>query len=50
MTLEVLNNIIGIGQNLEFSEGTCGKSGQSVPVTDGGPHVAVKDVVVGGST
>ena len=49
MTLEVLNNVIGIGQNLEFSEGTCGKSGQSVPVTDGGPHIAVRDVIVGGS-
>jgi len=50
MTLEVLNNILGIGQDLEFSEGTCGKQDQSVPVTDGGPHIAVKDVVVGGLT
>jgi len=48
MTLEVLNNIIGIGQDVEFDIGTCGKQGQSVPVTGGGPHVAVKDVVVGG--
>ena len=47
--LMFLNNVIGIGQNLEFSEGTCGKSGQSVPVTDGGPHLAVRDVIVGGS-
>lgn len=48
MTLETLNHVIGIGRNLEFSEGYCGKGGQNVPVTDGGPHIAVTDVVVGG--
>ncbi len=48
MTLEILNNIIGIGSGLEYSDGYCGKGGQNVPVGDGGSHVAVKNVVVGG--
>ncbi len=48
MTLEVLNNVIGMGRELEFSDGYCGKEGQSVPVTDGGPAVAIRDMVVGG--
>ncbi|MHA1650624.1 MAG: metallopeptidase TldD-related protein, partial [Candidatus Helarchaeota archaeon] len=48
MTLEILKNIIGIGRDIEFSEGYCGKENQNVPVTDGGPHVAVNDVIVGG--
>lgn len=48
MTLEVLNNVIGIGRTLDFSDGYCGKGGQNVPVSDGGPSIAVKDVVVGG--
>ncbi len=48
MTLETLNNIIGVGRDLEFSEGYCGKAGQNVTVTDGGPHIAVKNVIVGG--
>ena len=48
MTLEVLNNILGIGRDLEFSEGYCGKGGQNAPVSDGGPFLAVGDVIVGG--
>ena len=48
MTLETLNNVIGVGRDLEFSEGYCGKSGQNVPVSDGGPHVALSEAVVGG--
>ena len=48
MTLETLNNVIGVGRNLEFSEGYCGKSGQNVPVSDGGPHIALSEAVVGG--
>jgi len=49
MTLEILNQIIAIGDSIEFSEGFCGKGGQSVPVTDGGPYLAVSKTVVGGS-
>ncbi|MBM3291991.1 TldD/PmbA family protein [Candidatus Bathyarchaeota archaeon] len=49
LTLEVLSNVLGIGKDLEMAfPGTCGK-GQSAPVTGGGPSLAVKNVVVGGS-
>jgi TldD protein len=48
-TLKTLNSIVRVGNDLKFSSGRCGKSGQSVPVGDGSPHVLVKDAVVGGS-
>ena len=49
MTLEVLHNITSIGKNLEFSPGTCGKEGQSAPVTDGSGCLLIpKGVVFGG--
>jgi TldD protein len=47
-TLTTLKNIQFIGKNLEFSPGHCGKSGQMLPVTDGGPHILVKNLVFGG--
>ncbi|MEM2930490.1 MAG: TldD/PmbA family protein [Thermoproteota archaeon] len=49
LTLDVLNSVIGVGNDLKLAfPGTCGKDGQWVPVSGGGPHLAVKDVVVGG--
>jgi TldD protein len=49
LTLEVLSNVLGVGKDLEMAfPGTCGK-GQAAPVTGGGPPLAVKNVVVGGS-
>jgi TldD protein len=30
-------------------QGYCGKGGQSVPVSDGAPHVLLSGAVVGGS-
>jgi TldD protein len=48
LILESLNNVEAIGQDLGFEPGVCGKSGQSVPVTTGGPHVRITNVVVGG--
>ncbi len=49
MIMEVLVNTIGIGKDHGFAfNGTCGKGGQWVPVTAGGPALAVKDLVVGG--
>jgi TldD protein len=49
MIMEVLTNTIGIGKDHDFAfNGTCGKGGQWVPVTAGGPALAVKDLVVGG--
>ncbi|MFW9924007.1 MAG: TldD/PmbA family protein [Candidatus Thorarchaeota archaeon] len=49
MIMEVLENTIGVGKDQEPAfNGTCGKNGQWVPVTGGGPSLAVKDLVVGG--
>lgn len=49
MTLETLMNVIAVGNDKHFElGGTCGKDGQAAPVDSGGPHVAIRDVVVGG--
>lgn len=50
LTLEVLKNIGEVSSEFSVSGngGTCGKSGQGVPVDDGGPYVKVKDMLVGG--
>jgi TldD protein len=48
---ETLHAIDGIADDLTLYElgGGCGKGGQSpLPVTFGGPHIRVRDVVVGG--
>jgi TldD protein len=46
---ESLRNITALGDNLLMDPGICGKSGQSVPVTDGQPTMLVKNMTVGGS-
>lgn len=49
LTLDVLKNVVGVGNDLKLAfPGTCGKDGQWVPVSGGGPHIAVKEIVVGG--
>jgi TldD protein len=53
LTLEVLKNTIAVGNDLDFAfPGVCGKpSGtgyQTVAVTGGGPHLAVKNIIIGG--
>ncbi len=48
---QTLMDIEGIADDLVILEqgGGCGKNGQSpLPVTDGGPHIRIKDVVIGG--
>jgi len=46
---ETLSNIDGIGNDLEFHAGGCGKGGQSpLRVSTGGPHIRIRNVVVGG--
>jgi TldD protein len=37
------------GKEKKMHPGYCGKGGQSVPVSDGAPHVLLSDAVVGGS-
>ena len=48
-TLEILNNVSAVGNDLELNSGRCGKAGQLVPVSDGAPHVLVNRAMVGGS-
>jgi TldD protein len=46
--LETIRNVDGLGKDFKLaSPGFCGK-GQMVPVCDGGPHVRIRDAVVGG--
>lgn len=46
---ETLMDIEAIGNDLHFLPGMCGKSGQSVPVSDGQPSLLVRKMVVGGA-
>ncbi len=50
MTLEVFQNTYAVGKKWapEFL-GTCGKQGQGIPVTAGGPDIGVSGIVIGGS-
>jgi TldD protein len=46
---ETLNNIRAVGNDLQFSEtGSCGKGQINIRSGRGAPHLAVKDVVIGG--
>ncbi|MCS7115800.1 MAG: TldD/PmbA family protein [Nitrososphaerota archaeon] len=47
-TLETLLKVDAVGKDFELWPGRCGK-GQTAFVCDGGPHIRVKEVVVGGS-
>jgi TldD protein len=48
LTLETLKNIDAVGKDVRFGEpGFCSK-GQLVPVGDGGPHIRIKNVLIGG--
>ncbi|MBN1170128.1 TldD/PmbA family protein [Candidatus Micrarchaeota archaeon] len=45
--LETMANVTAVGKDFGTSPGICGKFGQSVPVSDGGPHIQVKGVAIG---
>ena len=47
-TLETLFKIEAVGKDFELWPGRCGK-GQTAFVCDGGPHIRVREVTVGGS-
>jgi len=47
--LTTLHGIMLCGNDKTMSPGYCGKGGQSVPVSDGAPHILLIDAVVGGS-
>jgi len=48
---ETLHHIDGIGSDFAWDEssGDCGKGTEGLPVCDGGPHLRVRDVLVGGA-
>ncbi|RAP51309.1 MAG: hypothetical protein BZ133_03370 [Methanosphaera sp. SHI613] len=48
-TLDILNNVVGVGSDFKLNVGFCGKDGQTVPVGDGGPHIKVSKATVGGA-
>lgn len=48
-TLETLHKVDGVGKDFFLDPGRCGK-GQTAFISDGGPHIRVSEVVVGGST
>lgn len=45
--LKTLKNVEVVGKDFDTTPGMCGKGGQEVPVSDGGPHVRIKNVMVG---
>ena len=48
---DTLRNIELLGKDFQLKGGAggCGKGGQSpLPVTDGAPHVRIRDVIIGG--
>ena len=47
--LSTLHTISLCGNDRKMSPGYCGKGGQTVPVSDGAPHILLLDAVVGGS-
>ncbi|MGQ9691332.1 MAG: metallopeptidase TldD-related protein, partial [Thermoproteota archaeon] len=49
--LETLRGVEAVGRNLRISTsafGGCGKGDQLARVGDGGPHVMIKELIVGG--
>ena len=49
--LEVLGHVSGLANDFKMTDpGYCGKNGQSARTTDGGPHMRIDEVVVGGLT
>lgn len=47
-TLEILSNVDAVSKDFDMWPGFCGKSGQSVPAGTGGPHIRIKNAIVGG--
>ncbi|MDD5340367.1 MAG: TldD/PmbA family protein [Candidatus ainarchaeum sp.] len=45
--LKTLHDVESVGRDFGGSPGMCGKNGQSVPVSDGGPHIRVGNVAIG---
>lgn len=49
-TLETLRGVLGLSRDFGVADrGTCGKHGQGVRVSLGGPHMLVREITIGGS-
>jgi TldD protein len=49
LTLEALKNVKAVGKDLKIEmPGRCGKSGQSMYVDAGAPHIRIEGIVIGG--
>ncbi len=48
-TLEILQNVIAVGNDLKLNAARCSKGGQTIPVGDGAPHILISNALVGGS-
>ena len=49
LTLETLLKVDAVGKDFRLADpGMCGKSGQAMFVDGGGPHIRIKEVVIGG--
>lgn len=46
--LSTLHAVAMVGNDIQLHPGYCGKGGQTVPVTDGAPHLLLHDAIVGG--
>lgn len=47
-TLETLRRVVGVSKEFRLHHGRCGKMGQGVPVSLGGPYVKVSSMTIGG--
>jgi|Deesub1362B_J571_1020462.scaffolds.fasta_scaffold00071_61 TldD protein len=45
--IELLKNVVAVCDDLQLNSGRCGKKNQTVSVSDGGPHVKLKEAIVG---
>ncbi len=45
--MHTLMDVECVGDDFNTSPGMCGKFGQSVPVSDGGPHIRIRNVAIG---
>ena len=48
-TLETLHRVDAVGKDFELWPGRCGK-GQTAFICDGGPHIRVREVIIGGGS
>ncbi len=45
--LQTLKDVECVGKDFGSSPGICGKLGQEIPVSDGGPHIRIRGIAIG---